>query len=67
MPYKKKVISKIIIEDKISKYSKSINFIIKKKKKIFGYNTDVYGALKTIKNFKKKIFVFMVLGDLEKL
>ncbi len=53
MPYKKKVISKIIIEDKISKYSKSINFIIKKNKKIFGYNTDVYGALKTIKNFKK--------------
>ena len=27
MPYKKKVISKIIIKDKISKYSKSINFI----------------------------------------
>ena len=31
MPFKKKVISKIIIKDKISKYSKSINFIIKKK------------------------------------
>ncbi len=53
MPYKKQVISKVNVKDKISKYSQSINFIIKKNGKVFGYNTDVYGALKTIQTFKK--------------
>ena len=53
MPYKKKILSKLTIEDKISNYAKAINFIIKKKNKIYGFNTDVYGALKTIQKKKK--------------
>ena len=54
MPYKKKIFSYVKVNDKISKYSKSINFIIKKNKKIYGFNTDVYGALDSIKLIKKK-------------
>ena len=54
MPYKKKILAYVYVKDKISRYSKSINFIIKIKKKIYGYNTDVYGALETIKKRKKK-------------
>ncbi len=61
MPYKKKILKYIEVKDKISKKAKSINFIIKKKSKIFGFNTDVYGALETVKKLsprKKKIMIF---------
>lgn len=59
MPYKKKILPYVIVKDKISKYAQSINFIIKIKEKIYGYNTDVYGALETIKKKqKKKIIIF---------
>ena len=54
MPYKKKIISKVIIKDKLSKTSKSLNFILKKKNKIYGYNTDIFGAIETTKKLKKK-------------
>ena len=60
MPYKKKIFNKVKIQDDISKYSKSVNLIIKKKDNIFGFNTDVYGALKTLSKFKikKKIMIY---------
>lgn len=59
MPYKKKIKKHVIINDKISKYANSVNFIIKIKKKIYGYNTDVYGALESIKKIKKsKIIIY---------
>lgn len=56
MPYKKKIKKYIIINDKITKYARSVNFIIKNKKKFLGFNTDVYGALESIKKIKK-IFI----------
>ena len=53
MPYKEKIYKNILSKDNFSKKSKSVNLIVKKKNKIYGYNTDVYGAIETIKNIKK--------------
>lgn len=59
MPYKKKIIPFLTIKDKISIYAKSVNFIIKFDEKIYGYNTDVYGALETLKKTKKnKVIIY---------
>ena len=54
MPYKKKIKSKVLILDKISKYANAINFILNKKGILYGFNTDVYGAIESVKNYKKK-------------
>tara|TARA_B100001173_G_scaffold155432_1_gene134724 strand:- start:246 stop:1244 length:999 start_codon:yes stop_codon:yes gene_type:complete len=59
-PYKEKIIKYL---DGISPESKkigSINTLIKKNNKIFGENTDYYGALNSLKQFsnKKNILVF---------
>ena len=59
MPFKKKVINYVTIKDKLTKYSKAVNFIIKKGKNIYGYNTDIYGALETLKKIKKKKIIFI--------
>ncbi len=59
MPYKKKVIKYVKINDKISSFANSINLIIRKKNTLLGYNTDVYGALESVKNLNnKKILIF---------
>lgn len=62
MPYKKKILPYVIVKDKISKYAQSINFIIKIREKIYGYNTDVYGALETIKKKQKKNIIIFGFG-----
>lgn len=59
MPYKKRIKSKVLIVDKISKYANAINFILNKKGVLYGFNTDVYGAIESIKKCnKKKIIIF---------
>lgn len=60
MPYKKKLYSLVNVTDRVTKFSRSINLIIKKKNNLYGFNTDVYGALKTIKKIKikKNIAIF---------
>jgi shikimate dehydrogenase len=62
MPFKKKALPFVKISDKITKYSQSINFIYKKKNKIYGYNTDVYGALDCIKKKKNKSILIYGFG-----
>ena len=62
MPFKKKIKKYLITQDKVSQYSNSINFIIKKEKKIYGYNTDVYGALNSINKFEKKNIIIYGFG-----
>ena len=62
MPYKKKIKKYLIIKDKISKYANSVNFIIKIKKNIYGYNTDVYGAINSIKKVNKRNIVIFGFG-----
>ena len=59
MPYKKSIFKHADILDDSAKLSKSINLIIKKKNKIKGFNTDVYGAYETVKKIKKdKIIIY---------
>ena len=50
MPYK--IVSKNFIKnlDNYAKYSGAANLIIKKNKKLNGFNTDIHGALKSIGN-----------------
>ncbi len=62
MPYKQKIVSKIKFGNKISKYSNSINLIIKNKKNLIGYNTDVVGAISSVKKIKKKNVMIFGLG-----
>jgi shikimate dehydrogenase len=59
MPYKKNIIKYVKINDKISNFANSINLIVKKKNVLYGYNTDVYGALESVKNLNnKKIIIY---------
>jgi len=62
MPFKSKVVKYVKFGDKISMYSNSINLIIKKKKLLLGFNTDVMGALDSIKNVKKKNIMIFGIG-----
>ena len=65
MPYKITLFEKVKINDEFAKYAKSINLIIKKNSKLYGYNTDVYGALYSIKNnikFYKEIIIIGLGG-----
>ena len=63
MPYKIKLIQHVNYLDNFAKKSKSINLIVKRKNKLIGYNTDVFGAIQTIKEhlplFKKIIIIGM--------
>ena len=48
MPYKIKLIQHVNYLDNSQKI-KSINLIVKRKNKLIGYNTDVFGTIQTIK------------------
>ena len=57
MPFKEKIFKKVKTIDKITKYAESINLIIKQKNHIIGYNTDIYGFLKSIPKDYKNIMI----------
>lgn len=54
MPYKIIIQKYINNLNETAKLSKSVNLIVKSKKKIFGFNTDVFGLLKSL---SKKILI----------
>ena len=54
MPYKEKILKYIDKIDVNSKKIGSINTILKKNKKLIGYNTDYLACKKTLSKFKKK-------------
>lgn len=61
MPFKEKTLKYTIYGNKLSEVSKSINLIVRDKKgELIGYNTDVEGALSSIKRVKiiNKIIIF---------
>ena len=60
--YKKKIKSKILILDKISKDANAINFILNKRGILYGFNTDVYGAIESVKKYKKKKIIIFGFG-----
>ncbi len=63
MPFKGKAVKYINFGNKITQYSNSINLIVKSKgNKLLGYNTDVAGAIESIREFKKKKIMIFGLG-----
>lgn len=62
MPYKEKVINFIKYGNIISRQAKSINLIIKNKNSLIGFNTDVEGAMQTVKLVKKKNIMIYGIG-----
>lgn len=62
MPYKKEVINYANVLHQSVKNSNSSNLLIKKKNKVYAYNTDVLGAFDTIKYKLKNYKNIVVIG-----
>lgn len=55
MPYKKKILNYLDNVDSFAKKTEAVNLVVKKKKNLIGYNTDIFGAVETI---KKKLNIY---------
>ncbi len=62
MPFKKNIIKYIDKLDKLAKRSNSVNLVLKSNKKLYGYNTDIYGALESTKKINKKNIMIFGFG-----
>ena len=62
MPLKNKFKTYITYGNKLSQIAGSINLIVKIKKKLFGYNTDISAAIKSLPLTKKKKIMIFGLG-----
>ena len=61
-PHKIASFNYIVPGDKISKTSGSVNLIIKKNFKLYGFNTDIIALIKIIKKYKAKNILIIGLG-----
>tara|TARA_B100000029_G_scaffold478467_1_gene524570 strand:+ start:255 stop:1043 length:789 start_codon:yes stop_codon:yes gene_type:complete len=65
MPYKKKIIQYLRSMDSFAKKTRSVNLVVKKAGHLHGYNTDIFGALQSIKkevNYHDKILIIGLGG-----
>lgn len=62
MPYKKKILKYLNELDTFAKKTSSVNLVVKRKKKLFGYNTDIFGASECIKKKIKKYQNIIIIG-----
>ena len=62
MPYKKKILKFLDELDTFSKKTSSVNLVVKKKEKLFGYNTDIFGVSECIKKEIKKYQNIIIIG-----
>jgi len=65
IPYKNQIIDYLAEMDDISKATRSVNTVIRKGNKLYGYNTDYYGFIETL-NFnrlKLKGKTVLILGN----
>ena len=63
MPYKKDIKKYINFFNETAKLSGSVNLIVKHKKKIHGFNTDIFGFLKSLsKNTLHKNIIILGMG-----
>ena len=63
MPYKKDIKKYVNFFNETAKLSGSVNLIVKHKKKIHGFNTDIFGFLKSIsKNTLHKNIIILGMG-----
>ena len=61
MPYKEKIFELLPSGDNLTKFAQSANLIVKQNN-LYCYNTDIVGALNTIKYKKKNIVIFGLGG-----
>ncbi len=50
IPYKEKIIPYLDEVDKEAKYIGAVNTVVNKNNKLVGYNTDIYGVIKSLEN-----------------
>ncbi len=62
MPYKKMLAQKMDYLDNFSRKTNSINLVVKRRNKLCGYNTDIFGAISTIKKDLKKFNEIIIIG-----
>jgi shikimate dehydrogenase len=63
MPYKTSIKKYVDVLNETAELSQSVNLIIKFKNKIYGFNTDVYGLLKSLsKNISFKNIIIVGMG-----
>ena len=62
MPYKTAVIKYLDSLDNISQKAQSVNLVVKKKNKLVGFNTDIFGAINSLKVFLNKYDQIIIIG-----
>jgi 3-dehydroquinate dehydratase / shikimate dehydrogenase len=65
IPYKEKIIPFLDYIDPIAEESKSVNTVVRKNKKLYGYNTDRIGIYKVLKKYavlKNQVVVILGAG-----
>ena len=62
MPYKKKILNYLNKTDSFAKKTGAVNLVVKKKEKLIGYNTDIFGAVETIKRELKVYNLIIIIG-----
>ena len=62
MPYKITLFNVVQRLDPYAKRAKSINLILKKKNKLIGFNTDIFGAIQSIKKDLPKFKNIIIIG-----
>ena len=62
MPYKISVMKYMHDLDSYAQKAKSVNLIIKKNKKLIGFNTDVYGAYESVKKIIPNYRLIIIIG-----
>ena len=66
MPYKKEILKFLDELDTFAKKTSSVNLVVKRKKKLFGYNTDIFGASECIKKEIKKYQNIIIILQMKK-
>lgn len=62
MPYKITMVKHANKLDSYAKNARSINLLVKKGNTLFGYNTDIFGAMTTIKPYISKYNEIVIIG-----
>jgi len=62
MPYKNKILNYLDKTDSFAKKTGAVNLVIKRKKRLIGYNTDIFGAVETIKKELKFYNLIIIIG-----
>ena len=60
MPLKKELVKYVKFGNSLTKIAGSINLILKVRKNLIGYNTDIFAALKTIQKIKNKKKILII-------